>query len=136
MAKSKYFEIIRGDTIPIARTVKSGGVIIPGGIAGWIVFVTLKDDLSIADNAALFTHAYTVPAGADADASIFRFEIPQSKTLNLTPTTETQLANPTTLPWLDVQVVQPRNAPDEPFVRTARCQAVIYADATRRVVAP
>lgn len=132
MAKLKPFEIIRGDTILIARTVKLDGLVIAGGIAGWLVFVTIKADLADDDSAALLKHDYTIPVGTDADASIFRFEVPQSKTTLLPVTTVAQAQDTALLPWLDVQIVRPRIS-DEPFVKTQRCQCIIYADATRRI---
>lgn len=137
MARAKYFEIIRGDTIPVGPyTLKLNQAGIPGGIAGWTIFVTLKADLDDTDALALFTHSYTVPPGDLADASQFYFEVPQSKTADLPPTTAEQIGSPDSLPWLDVQIVQHREAPAEPYVRTARQRAVIYADATRRILPP
>lgn len=135
MAK-KYPEIIRGDTLPVGpHTVKIGGAPIPGGIAGWIVFVTLKADLADTDEAAMFTFSHVIPAGAMADASQFYCEVPQSRTANAVPTTGAQI-EAGQFPWLDVQLVNPRTPPDEPYVRTARKQVIVLADPTRRVSPP
>lgn len=112
----------RGDTLPLFGAVTILGA--AQNIAGWIFFVTAKTSLDDTDADAQFQFDYTVPATPEAMAGTYSFEVPHSKTANLVPGAV----------WLDIQLVIPRIAPMEPFVKTVfQEQLPVLADATQKV---